>query len=299
MIRKAALQVAAFALLTFTAFNAYLAIGHLKRIQKNASLGLESSTAQSTIAGVLQDITDMESGQRGYLLTDDAAYLQPYTEAKNRIKAHFASLRSILADRTDSERSLDAQLESLAGSKQDEMERTIDLRQKGYRHRAFLLVQTNGGKDYMDRARGILSSLSSMESSRLGRLEDEASAISRRALSQIIIANLGLLVLAVCLLLLIRYHARDLEHKAAQSQTTLAARDSRLDTLTSALGDQIRSAISVIEDNARLLLQKYGGFLPPVGYECAEQIMKAAAEMERLRNDLLGYRDTDIHKKAA
>src|ERR1700737_5407984 len=122
MIRKAALQIGAPALLGFMAWNAYLAVNHLKQTQKIAALTLESSMIQADISGVLKDLTDMETGQRGYLLTGDPAYLQPYTDAKSRIEMDFVDLRAGLSNRTQRERSLESQLESLAGSKQTEME---------------------------------------------------------------------------------------------------------------------------------------------------------------------------------
>ena len=62
MIRKTAVQVGAFALLVFIAWNAYLAVNHLRQTQKIAALTLESSTIQGDIAGVLKDLTDMETG---------------------------------------------------------------------------------------------------------------------------------------------------------------------------------------------------------------------------------------------
>jgi CHASE3 domain sensor protein len=302
MIRKVALQIAAVALLALMAFNTYLAIDHLKRTQKSAALSLESSGVQSNIARVWQDFTDMETGQRGYLLTDDPAYLQPYTDARNRIGTHFADLRSALANRPASEPSLETQLESLAASKQAETERTIALRQQGYRRRAFHLVQTNEGKQYMDQARQLVSSLSSMESSRFATFEKEREASSSKAFSQTIVANLGLLVLTAGLFVLIRYHERGLEQEAARSKRALSTRDSQLEklmTLMSTLGDQTSTQIAVIEENARLLLQKYGGFLPPLGYECAEQIKEATAQLEQLRKELLGRPEPSIQEKAA
>src|SRR5712692_6393288 len=133
MIRKAALQVGAPALLAFMAWNAYLAVSHLRQMQHLAARTLESSMIQADISGVLKDLTDMETGQRGYLLTGDPSYLQPYTDAKGRIGTDFAGLRVELANRGESERSQESQLESLATSKQAEMERAISLRQQGYR----------------------------------------------------------------------------------------------------------------------------------------------------------------------
>jgi len=208
MIRKAALQVGAPALLAFMAWNAYLAVNHLKQMQKIAALTLESSVIQADISGVLKDLTDMETGQRGYLLTADPSYLQPYTDAKGRIETDFAGLRVGLANRAERERSLESQLESLANSKQAEMERSISLRQQGYRHRAFMLVDSNEGMEYMDRARGLLSSLSVAETSSFARLDRERNASLSKALAETIVANSCLLVLTACLFGLIRQHGR-------------------------------------------------------------------------------------------
>jgi CHASE3 domain sensor protein len=288
MFRKAALQIGASALLAFMAWSAYLAVNHLKQMQKIAVLTLESSMIQTDIAGVLKDLTDMETGQRGYLLTENPSYLQPYTDAKGRIETDFARLRAGLVNRAERERSLVSQLESLANSKQAEMERSISLRQQGYRHRAFKLVDSNEGMEYMDRARGLLSSLSVAETNTFVGIERERNASLSKALAETIVANSCLLVLTACLFGLIRYHAQVLEQETAQKRQELAVRDLQLERLMSALSNQARSNTSVIEVNARLLLQNNGGFLPRQGHEYAEQIKEASAQMEQLRQDLVG-----------
>ena len=288
MIRKAALQIGVPALLAFIAWNAYLAANHLQRVRKTAALTLESSAIQAKLSGVLKDLTDMETGQRGYLLTGDPGYLRPYTDAKGRIEMDFVDLRAGLTNRTQRERSLESQLESLAGSKQTEMERSISLRQQGYRHRSFKLVDTNEGKDCMDEIRRIASSLSSAESSTFARLDGETTAALKAAFSATIISNSLLLLLAVCLFGLIRHHGRVLGEEAAQSREALAVRDLQLEKLTSALSGQARSDIIAINTNSRLLLENYGGFLPRQGHEYAEQMKQTAAQMERLRQDLVG-----------
>jgi CHASE3 domain sensor protein len=288
MIRKAALQTGATALLAFMAWNGYLAVSHLRQMQQIAALTLESSMIQADISGVLKDLSDMETGQLGYLLTEDPSYLQPYTDAKGRIKNDFAGLRAGLANRAQSERSLVSELEPLASSKQAEMERSIILRQQGYRHRAFMLVNSNEGMEYMDRVRGLLSSLSVAETSIFARFDRERKASVSKALTETIVANLCLLALTACLFGLIRYHAQVLEEEAFQSRQELAMRDLQLHKLRSALSNQARSKTSAIEASARLLLQNYGGFLPRQGHEYAEQIKDASAEMEQLRQDLVG-----------
>jgi CHASE3 domain sensor protein len=288
MIRKAALGVGAPALLALMAWNAYLAVTHLRQMQKRAALTLDSAMIQADISSVLKDLTDMETGERGYLLTENPSYLQPYTDAKGRIAADFAGLRGGLANRGERERSLESDLESTANAMQDEMERAISLRQQGYRHRAFKLVDSNEGMENMDKARGLLSSLSAAENSNFAGFDKERNQNLSKALRETIFANACLLVLTVCLFGLGRQHGKVLEKEAAQSREELAERDLQLEKLTSALSNQARSNTSVIEANARLLLQNYGGFLPRQGHEYAEQIKEASAQMERLRQDLVG-----------
>jgi CHASE3 domain sensor protein len=288
MIRKAALQIGAPALLVFIAWNAYLAVTQLKPVEKSAALTLESSAIQAELSGSLKDVTDMEAGQRGYLLTGNAAYLQPYAEAKGRIAMDFANLRAGLSTRTQRERSLESQLESLATAKQAEMERSISLRQQGYRRRSFNLVDTDEGKGYMDEVRRVASSLSSSESGNFTRLDRERTAALKRAFSATIISNSVLLALAVFVFALIRHHGRRLGEEAAQSRNELAVRNLQLERLTAALSGQARSNLVAINMNSRLLLENYGGFLPLQGRAYAEKMTEAAAEMEQLRQDLVG-----------
>ncbi len=299
MIRKSVIQIAAPALLVFMAVNSYVAFRHLERIQGSQVVTQESSDSNITVAAVLQDLTDMETGQRGYLLTEDTAYLKPYTEAKGRIGTHFADLRSVLARRTDSEKALETQLESLAASKQAEMDRTITLRQQGYRHRAFVLVNTNEGEQQMDRIRVLVASLFSTETERFARFEEERRAILKKAFSETILANACLLVLTFCLFLFIRYHERRLEQERTEARAALSQRTSELERLKSALGDPAKSHLMAIEENARFLLDEYGSFLPRRGNEYIELIKDAAIQMEELRKNLLGTSDSSLNQKAA
>src|SRR5262249_17520873 len=193
----------------------------------------------------------------------------------------------------------ESQLESLANSKRDEIERTIDMRQQGYRHRALKLVASNEGMEYMNRARTILSELSTAETSRFVQFDGERRAGLRKALVRTVIVNACLLSLAAGLFVLMRYHTRRLEQETAESREELAVRDSQLSKLTSILSNQARSKTSAIEANARLLLETYGGFLPVKGHECAEQIKDASAEMELLRQELVCSPNNNGDHKAA
>ena len=296
MIRKPGLEVGFLALLMLMAWNTYLVVKHFNQMQKFAELTLESSRTQTDISSVLKDLIDMETGQRGYLLTHNPSYLQPYIDAKGKITADFANLRSRLAHRPEQERTQEFQLESLANSKQAEMERSISLREQGYRHRAFVLVGSNEGMEYMEKARTLLSSLTASENNSIAKLDGEKQVRRRKAFVETSVASFCWLVLTACLFLCIRYYRQGLENEATDSKHKLAIRDSQLAKLTSALSNQARFKTSALEENARLLLQNYGGFLPRQGHEYAEQIKETSAQIERLRRDLIGNADSNIEE---
>jgi CHASE3 domain sensor protein len=299
MIRRLALRIGAPALLALIAWNAFLALNHLKQMQNTAALTRESSTIQADISTVQRDLTDMETGQRGYLLTGNPIYLQPYNEAKARIGSDFDRLRVGLENRPENERLQLSQLESLSNSKQTEMERSITLRQQGYRRRSFNLVDSNEGMEYMAKARELLSSLSDAAARRTVSFDQERNTRLRNALSETIIANLCLLLLTACLIGVIRSYGRRLEQDAAKSKLGLVVSDLKLEKLTSVLSNEARSNTSTIEANASLLLENYGGFLPRQGHEYAEQIREASAQMERLRQDLVASQSSNRNERAA
>jgi len=299
MIRKVALGIGFPALLILIAWSAYVAVGHFRRMQTASTMTLESSASQAELSAILKDLTDMESGERGYLLTDDPAYLQPYTEAKGKIGTDFSVLRAKFASRPQEQQSLETQLESLAQSKQTEMDHAIDLRQRGFRLRSFKLVATNEGKGYMDEIRRLAASLSATENGNFATLESERNIAFNRALRVTTLSICAVFVLAACLFGLTRRHMRLLEMEAARSREDLALRDLRLEKVTFALSGEARSNIAAINTTSELLLEKYGDFLPRQGQQYAEQMKDAAVQIERLRQDLVGSSDSANGEKAA
>lgn len=298
MIRKIALQVGAGALSILILWNGYVIVSNVSAMRKIGTLATESSTIQAQISSVLKDLADMETGQRGYLLTDDPSHLQPYTEAKDKIAADFNNLRAGLANRSERERSLVSEAESMVNSKQSEIEQTITLRQQGYRHRALKLVASNDGMAYVDQAREQLSSLSAKESGRLSKIEADRNSALGKVMKETILVDLALLALVAALFALVRFHGLVLEREAAESAQQLASHDSQLAKLMSALSNEARFKTSAIGANAHLLLHEYGSFLPRHAHQCAEQIEEASAELEQLRRDLVANSGSGESEKA-
>ena len=107
---------------------------------------------------VLSVARDAETGQRGYLLTEDSLYLDPYYAAIAALSERMAALRTKLSVDPAATRQLD-DLQPLIRAKTDELTRTIDLDRGGNHAAAIALVLTGQGKRLMDSIRTQIAQL--------------------------------------------------------------------------------------------------------------------------------------------
>jgi CHASE3 domain sensor protein len=283
-LRKIALQVTIPVLCGLIVLNTYLVAKNLKLIQQNIAHRLEASQMQADISTLRVDIQDMDANQRGYLITGDAAYLQPYNDAQGRLPSHFANLRSRLTAARD--RSLEAQLESVVESKMAEMQETIRLRERGLRHRAFLILGSNHGKELMEQAHTALDALSAAQAGDVARYDRQVSESIRTALKQSALASGLLLLVTVIAFLASNRYRRRLEVGYAQRAEELQATSLRLEQFTSTIFHDFRALVGQTRNYAKALLDVYGGFLPRQAQEKAECIESGAGQMIRLLDDL-------------
>ena len=94
-------------------------------------------------------MVDAETGRRGYLLTGDRSYLDPYHAALTRDEDDFKGLADVAASDGDARGEIDA-LGGLADGKLAEPRRTIDLYSAGKVDQVLALVQTGAGKAIME-----------------------------------------------------------------------------------------------------------------------------------------------------
>src|SRR5262252_9582913 len=85
------LTIGLFLTLGVVAYTCRAALGYDRlndQVQRNHEVKEELSS-------VLRLVIDAETGQRGYLITDDPVYLEPYQEATSQIDARLARLDSL------------------------------------------------------------------------------------------------------------------------------------------------------------------------------------------------------------
>ena len=136
---------------------------------------------------------DIEIGQRGYAITGDTAFLEPYRIAEAQVEGQL----NAVAARTSKIGStqLVAQLRQASRDKRDFAKRTIALVADGRRGEAQRLIATGAGKVLMDRVRGLVEELSEVERLMLDRSTANAETDRQKLQGRTLGLEIGLILL--------------------------------------------------------------------------------------------------------
>ncbi len=136
------------------------------------------------LAALLAAATDAETGQRGFLLTGEPRFLEPYLAATRRLGALGQDLRTLTAGDPAQQRRLDAADRVLA-AKLAELEETIGLRRTRGFDAALAVVRSERGKQLMDELRADVGEMEREEAGRLVSRAAEADATARTTAASI------------------------------------------------------------------------------------------------------------------
>jgi methyl-accepting chemotaxis protein len=183
--------------------------------------------ALETLERVLATMTDAETGQRGFLLTGEGKYLEPFNTAQGAIDQEVKALRDLTKDNANQQKRLDI-LEPLIRGKDGKfavLQEAIDARRdksKGF-EAALQLVLTDKGKKVMDDIRKTIDEMRTEESALLKTRSDEAQASARNATFTILFGTLAaFLVLAVAGFVITRNISNPLKEITATAERIAA-----------------------------------------------------------------------------
>ena len=224
------------------------------------------------ILGLERSLLDAESGQRGYLLTQNRDYLVPYDKALIDSEAAFKDLEADYQD-TPEAREVLSKLHTATDAKLSELALTIRMQDEGRSAAVIDLVRSNIGKEQMEAVRVLSSKLLSVASTSL--------AASRQALHRtLILSRTGMAALAALSLLALYLYLRQaglsVTHQQALKRQIQVERD-RLDSLvkqrTAELTELSRHFLTAREDErahlARNLHDELGALLTAAKLDAA------------------------------
>ena len=142
-----------------TAYFIYLSL-QTRRVA--ADLVSHTLEVMQEVEGVLSTLKDAETGQRGFLLTGEERYLEPYVAARTALPGEVRALRGLMADNPQQLQRVDT-LEQLETDILEELEQIIATRRAGDVAGAVARVRTDRGKAAMDRARAVVAEIETEE----------------------------------------------------------------------------------------------------------------------------------------
>ena len=188
---------------------------------------------------------DVETGQRGYLLTDDPDYLQPYERGAATWLATIVELRTAFeSSATPAQNTMVDRLEVLARTKLAEAERTIDLVRDGRRAEALALVRSDEGKRITDATRTIVRRLEEAENVALRDALAVAGRVEARTLPILCVLGAAILALVTLGFWLARRAAR--AEIAARDAEELRLARARSDLLAHELNHRVKNLFAVV-----------------------------------------------------
>jgi methyl-accepting chemotaxis protein WspA len=159
---------------------------------------------------ILSLVKSAETGQRGYLLTSEIAYLEPYNRARSTLQGHIDRLRTLVSDNPTQQVYLQT-LESLVAQKLAELENTIRLRQTQGANAALAAVRTDEGKEIMDQLRNLVAQIKERENKLLQARSQVAAISARQTLNSVRYGMpIGIILLALIGYILNRQISRPL-----------------------------------------------------------------------------------------
>ena len=146
------------------------------------------------LQGIIGALADAETGQRGFIITGDSAYLEPYRAGRAAADSHLVALHVLIGDRGIQRRRLDS-LQALERAKVRELEETIRLRGIGS-VASERVVRTGRGQRLMEDARAIVAAMEADERRDLSVGYAQRLRWRRAVLLIIGVGTLGAFVLA-------------------------------------------------------------------------------------------------------
>jgi signal transduction histidine kinase len=173
-----------------------VATGALVKAQEDMNVKVHRSLeVENGLAGLLSGLQDTETGQRGFLLTGDDAYLEPYRQAFPQIAQRLKFLREAMGSNPAHARAL-RDLEWVTGQRLVIMDRAIDHYRAGRTDDALAVIRSGQGKVLMDQARGRVRQLREDEARYLDDLKRQTRRMVSRMELAIIAAILAVILLA-------------------------------------------------------------------------------------------------------
>jgi signal transduction histidine kinase/DNA-binding response OmpR family regulator len=255
------------------------------------------------LEGTLSSVADAQTATRGYIITGQEAFLEPYQAAAPAVRAHVDRLKSLTADNPDQQHHV-ATLGSAVAEELDSLQENIDSRRQEGFEAARQRVAAGIGTKQMNAVRVIVSEMKQEEEDLLLRRNLDSQSSTRK----ITLAFSGVLFLEFLLLGLVYYLLlRDITERKRMEEATLklnaelAATNGRLEDrnrevehatrlkskFLASMSHELRTPLNAIVGFSDLLAEQTAGQLNDKQKRFVNHIKQGSSHLLQLINDIL------------
>ncbi|RVD52445.1 response regulator, partial [Mesorhizobium sp. M8A.F.Ca.ET.023.02.2.1] len=174
----------------------------------NRAAARETIEYQEQLSGLLSLAQDAESSQRGYLLTGEKSYLEPYRKAVEAIPGQLARIESAATPDDQIVQQISHIKEALS-QEQAELSQTIALYDRGDAAKALQLVRSGQGKAAMDEIRASMDTIRRIGAAAVAARDEQTDRVEAWLRIGSLAALLAIFLLGVCTIRQSRRRFRD------------------------------------------------------------------------------------------
>jgi PAS domain S-box-containing protein len=201
------------AVFVITAGNSALAFHNTRLLYETAGQVTHTHKVLEALAELLSTAKDAETGQRGFVITGNLAYLEPYHVAEGTITSWIRQIDTLTRDNPRVQAEL-PELRRVMANKLAELRETVALRQNEGFAAAERMVLTGRGMASMDSLRGEVRRMVSEEEEQLNERTARATRSRNFAISALVVAGLVQLATLAAMIYLLRRKIRNRERAA-------------------------------------------------------------------------------------
>jgi signal transduction histidine kinase/CheY-like chemotaxis protein/CHASE3 domain sensor protein len=270
------------AVVAFFAVGGFVAYWNTRTLNRNVERLAHTHEVLTALNEVRSLMKDAETGQRGFVITGDARYLEPHTLAVARVRDRVDAVERLTADNPEQQARVPP-LRSLVNAKLVELDETIALRRTVGFEAAQKVVASDRGKAAMDGIREATGEMEREERDLRGKRFAEVEGAYAVAVGSGVVTTLVGVLLAACVAALLR-------RTAAARRREAWLQTGQLRLAVAMAGDQ---RVDQIGDNVLKFLTEYLGahagafFVPEAGgyRRVAAYGVPAGGVPERLAED--------------